>query len=710
MTVATDRFYSAPNEVDPARVVGDRAHLLDTLRSRLDISGWRTLLPAKIGTVSRWYAVAPTQRDGRLFREELQCWFAPPLTAGYRTVSMGSPDLIDKSAWELVPGGAVFRLDVRPEWAGQVRQNVLSLIDVWSLAPDRSIDQPRPVGRILRQFYEGLVGNDRSQAEAALDELKGRALLSATNLRFLRVELLNSVGSLQELVDETSLDGISLLTRPPAVTEILAAAADSLLLASLPEKLDDYEMRGAAIKLDVIWPALVTHTHQVTSLSTARCYALGQLLIEDPKYGNLRQVLAKYPDDALVSGVLATTSFEQVETHQSSSPAGLYYQGDYEGALRSISLSRSDRSAASIALAAAVNLQDSSSAVTALAVVQSLTESERDGLLSSAVERHFYAQLLALTANERVPSDWVDWMTGDWPDRPELLSEWSRSWPRTSVEIGAIADELADVLIDALNDARRPRIRNGLPLLVEWLTSDGVPPVGVAFATTVFDIMLSSEPGRAERSAALALMECVLVVGCSADEYGEMLVALTRELMVIGPRDGMWLAQGIDLLLAYACPKMADRNSFIARASAVVQSWGDLVDRNDALLLHLLFRAAGIEIYQIDPATPVGSKNRAFTSVGVYSLKENAIRVLTSWIEDRWPGVKVRASTSDVNSKPLAALVRGVDVMLVQTSHATHAATAAITAASVDPSRIVLVSGRGATSMLRSLLDWVEGS
>ena len=68
----------------------------------------------------------------------------------------------------------------------------------------------------------------------------------------------------------------------------------------------------------------------------------------------------------------------------------------------------------------------------------------------------------------------------------------------------------------------------------------------------------------------------------------------------------------------------------------------------------------------------------------------------------------MRHSSSEVNSKSLVSLVQGVDVMLVQTSHATHAATGAISAAVVDSNRLVLVNGRGATSLMRALLDWTE--
>ncbi len=695
MTELTTAFFAPPNEIVTSKLDGELARLLATLRTRYERLNARTLLPAKVSGTTRWYAIAPSHRDGRLLREEVQCWLSRPLTTGQVDVSTTSSDPVDQAAIALVPAGSVIRVDVARGWVDQVRRNVDSLTNVWAIEPDRGVDQPRPVGRILRQFYESLVGNDRPQAEAALDELRGRALLSATNLRFLRVELLSSLGTPQDLRDDPSLQGISLLARPPAVTESLAEAADELLVTPALRSSAVDEWRSAAERLDVAWPALVTHSYQVTTTATARCYALGQLLLESPQEQQLRVLSARYPDDPVIAEVLAATSVDQAAAQPPVTPLSLYYDGEYEAALRIASSQAPNRSIAAIALAAAVNLRDSASAMRALAVVDRLSDSDRSGLLENAVERSFFDSLCALTSEARVPTDWLDWLNGDWPDRPDLLSEWSREWLRTPDEFMATADELAEAFIDALNDSRRARVRNGIPLFVEWLISGGIPPSAVALATNTFDIMLSSEPGKTERQAALSLLDEVLAVGCTSQEYREILSAITRELSIIGPRDGQWLAQVIDLLLMSACPDPAERTTVIARAAGVAKLWTDRIDRRDAILLSLLFRGAGTDFTLPDPEAAKGQDVPNFKSVGVYSLMESAIRVVTSWIRGRWPDVVVRSSSGTGNSDSLAAMVRGVDVMLVQTSHAKHAATGAINMAVVDPSRLVLVHGRG---------------
>ena len=131
------------------------------------------------------------------------------------------------------------------------------------------MDQPRPVGRVLRQFYESLLAADRVLAEIALDEIRSRSLLNSTNIRFFRVELLAELGSPQEILDDPALRGISLLPRPQAVTERLAAAADALLVESALAR-DDLptDWKQVAAALEDAWPGLVTQHEQATALAT----------------------------------------------------------------------------------------------------------------------------------------------------------------------------------------------------------------------------------------------------------------------------------------------------------------------------------------------------------------------------------------------------------------------------------------------------------
>ena len=191
MTERTDplaTFYSSPNEVDRDAFEEGSGNLLTTLENRLSQTDKRTLLPASIDNQMRWYGLAPSDRDTRILSEELNAWLGPPLSTALTTVNQAS-DGFDLVVLRLFPDSTILKVEIEEQWQEQAQGNVASLVDTWDLAPARSPDLPRPVGRILRQFYESLIASDRGSAEEALDELKDRALLSPTNIRFLRIEL-----------------------------------------------------------------------------------------------------------------------------------------------------------------------------------------------------------------------------------------------------------------------------------------------------------------------------------------------------------------------------------------------------------------------------------------------------------------------------------------------------------------------------------------
>ena len=705
-----DDFYSPPNDIDRSRLEGTLRELVGLLSARHESARVRTVLPARVHGMSRWYGLAPSDREARLLREELRCWLGPPIS-GRMTEIQTPTDPLDQVAQDLVPHGVALRVDVLDSWQAEARNNVASLTDIWALAPERGVDQPRPVGRVLRQFYEAVLAADRQLAESALDEIKARALLSATNIRFLRVELLSGLGTPQDLRDDPLLRGITLLARPQAVTERLAAAADALFI----ESASDPAMANwtdVAKDLEEAWPALVTHREQVSTLSTARCFVLQGILTSEPRGLALNEVVDLFPEDPVLR-VVVRSAAPSVPLSRADTALERYHAGDYWASLQVAEAQKPTRSTVSVALAAAVNIGDSAAAVRALMLVDALSAEQREQFLATTVERAFYDQLLARTSAARLPANWLEWLRGEWTDRPDLLTEWAGHWQREG-NLDQDAGALAVELLEALNDSRRGRIRNGLPVFIEWLVNDGLPASGVPLAATIFDILLSSEPGRTERQVSLTLLEQALLVGCAVQEYIELIEAVARQLRVLGSRDVSWLAECLDLFMLFSSPDVGRRNALFADASGIATAWLERLESSDIAVLQQVFGDAGISFGV--GATASTSQSVAIhptydvRSVGIYSLLESASRVAAIRIRAMFPTLHVETSSGHVNSGALGALVRGADVMLVQTSHAKHAATHAINAATVDPSKVVLVNGRGATALVREFLAWIHGA
>lgn len=707
LTIEVDAFFAEPNEVARDGIGGSAGELLEALVGRLEATGARTVLPARVAGSTRWYGIATTDADARLLFEEMEAWLGPPIS-GMVCPLRSAVDATDAAALRLAGSGTVLRTDISAGWQRQARENINGLFDSWSLAPVRGFDRPRPVGRVLRDFYDGLLAGDRSVAESALGEIRTRSLLTSTNTRFLRIELIGSLGTAEELRDDPALRDVSLLARPPAVTEHLARAANALVIEPTAAS-SDTDWRRAAEQVEGLWPGIITQPSQVRSTEGARCLALTEILTDHPRSDILAGLRTDWGVDEVLLAILDEVSLPAPTIPTGESALALYQEGRYEKALNEVELGVATSALAGLALHAAHNLADPTSTSRALRIVDRLTESDRQVLLRNAVDRHLFELLTTSIAGKGIPSSWLDWLAGDWPDRPDLLREWSRDWPDT------LEDDVtfAEVFLDALNDERRGRTRNGLPVFIEWLVGDGGLEAGkIPLAVTLFDFMLGSEPGRVERQASLTLLDEILTTGCDAREYSEILNALAGQLRLIGPRDAGWLAASIDLLLLSAVADPAARTAFVSESFSAAFVWASRVDSTDTLLLSNAFADAGFEYPSVETqgeSDETGQQIRTFRKVGIYSLLEPAALTAARWIKDRWPGVQVTLSHDHVNSRSLEAVVRGSDVVLVQTSRAKHAATNAIRDAARDDESVVLVHGRGATALLRALLRWTSG-
>lgn len=716
-SVVLQRFYSPPNLIDLDDLDPSLAGVINTLAKRIEYDDVRTVLPAKTSGTTRWYGLAPSDRQARLLRDEMRSWLGSPISGGVEEVR-AAVDELDAMALDLVPGGSVLRADVPSIWLGSAQRNVGLLANVWALSPPRESDVPRPTGRVLRQFFEAILTTDRSGAEDALDEIRARALLTPTNIRFLLVHLLSDLGSPEELINHPSLHGITFLARPIPVTERLAEAANGIFLE--PQVAGPRDWKAAFDAIEDIWPYLVTSSEQVTSEASARCFAVREHFQLEPNLSTLTEIISRYPGDPVLEDLRTHGLNEadndrpptQIGSHEAvgellPSPRQLLDAGDYWMALRSaIDDSPASRVSAEVALVSAVALNDSSAGALALTLIGSLDSHDRDELLALALHREFYDRLERLTSDARIPTGWLEWIEGNWDDRPDLLAEWSRHWSRRDF----LASEAQDVqlaILDGLNDERRPRLRNGLPVLIDWMVDGGLPVGCIGLAVMTLEIILDSSPGSGERRVGLALVEQVLLVGPDKEEYADLATSIMGQFERLGPRDIQWLTECVDLFVLSSSPDPNLRSQLVTLAAHCARAWVDRLSSTDLTLLRQVFAEANIpfdatvaaEPTETDPVPP------GIRTVGIYSLLEGALRVAASRVKSIFPGIEVRTSSDHVNSENLIALARNSDVVVVQTSHAKHAAFHAINAAVADRSQIILVHGRGASAIVRALLD-----
>ena len=587
-------FFQPPNKVDLKSLKREAEDLLRLLRGRLE-QGERTLLPARVGSQLRWYGLAQTSREIRMLFEECRVWLGPPLGSDPAYVFLDSRDSLDRRAAKLSKDGSALRIDFTiqsSEDTQRIRRQVHLLTDLWLRAPDRGIDLPRPTGRVLRQFYEALEAEDRTSAERTLQELRVRALLSASNLRFLRVNLLGELGTSNELLRDPQVKELQGVSRPSRINRYLAHALDDAVICK--RWAERQSVRQIALAVEECWPRAVTAVSPVTSYAEARCLALWELLVAEPC-----SAIVDYLKDAWSNDPVVAATLDDLGSLAGISECGtaldLFESGDFAGALDLIETESLDVQLASISLVAAVNLGDVISASRAIRLVEILHQDARARLLASAVSRNCYDQLKERIDGIKIPTGWLSWLEGDWPDRPDLLREWCENWDRANLGGTKAINRVTATLLDALTDERRDRVRNGFPVLVAWLRGDkGFEPDVVPIAVTVLDVILATQPGRLERTACLRLLKDILDAGeCSAEQYSAVLRVLTDDVGRLVTSDAVWIAGVMEALLASTVLDTGGFSTFCATALRVVLSWGDRIDRVDGSTLQHLFADAG---------------------------------------------------------------------------------------------------------------------
>lgn len=705
MSVPLLGFFSGPNEVSISELTNSQADLLVSLAGHVDGSALnRTVLPARAGGATRWYGFSSSGAEERLLLEELRSWVGAPIGSRVRQVTSGSPDPLDLHAVAVGGDLRVVVTTISEANRQQAQVALRGLSQMWSMLPDRVRKPDRPVGRVLRDFYQALVAGNRPIAEAALQEVELRGLLSSTNVRFLLVDLIDKLGTSSEMRSEKRLAGLAFLERPPRVTESLARAADELFF-EYEGDVAQPDVGRTAIALEECWPGLVRDVAQVASRASARCLAAVESLADSPR-SRVIGFLANGPwsNDAFVATVVAQNA--AIKVGGQTSAYELLIAGELDQAL-SQAVGSGDSDDLTVAVFAAYELGTEGAARTVLDALgntpSSLAENPTVAQRIEALREH-------LNMREEA-ENWRDWLRGVGSGdlgRLDRLRDWSTQLSQAPLADPRYVSELTSELFDALNDERRSNVRNALPLIIESLVGDGqLEPQFVATAVLTSQVTLASDAGAAERALVLTLTDQVLECGCTATEYSDLLEALGDHFAVVGSRAAEFIADAVSLIVDGPALAEGARANFYARAVAAATSMIDRVEPVEVLVLQQALAAAGVSLPL--PDLPEEDRDERRSAIGVlmiYSLAESAARRAAEWISASNAGIEIRISTDKVNSDRLVASVRASAVVLVHTSKATHAATNAISAAASGGNEIVWVNGRGASSIFRAFLAW----
>lgn len=655
-----------------------------------------------------FYLLSEDREGQRRGREVLQA-FLGPATAAIEAVQLApTTEQADRSlqAAGLVQLSYVRRLIAAP---GELLDRLEDAVAT-TRGRDARIRPIRPSHvDLLRDFRLALLQRDGRLAERALADLRLTGQLSAENLRFLTVEMLGSLERWRELRDLPYLPDLLRARRPRVVNEILlemlwwTEIAELCATGHAPR--DIYASADLAGRYGALLGAVdVPANAGGRAVSAVTALALGdtqrlerlRLAVNDEVEREILQRLAS-ADEQPASRA----------TVDSSGINGLFDQGQWVAVVQAF-LQAPDPATADLAVQAIFEAEDSLNAAGVLAAIQKFIAEDRlhpDRRLRRDLED--LAQLIGSSC-----SSWVAWCSrlgsGErWPEAAQVLRSQHDQWEELGLLSPAKVREASDGVLNAWTGVNQDQVVGGLDVLCRVAAASARTMQAGEFCDAVLMVLAEQQNLSAPvREAYLFLVEQLLDAGPVESRYRETLeqaVLLWRRISA--PMSVDWVLNLIDVLLNAPAPAPDLRATVIAEVISKARDFRTRLSFRQRIELETLAEEAGLPVWPVEESADNADlvwRRLDGSVVGVYTLLPRAAESLAKRLALLSSPRAVEGNSDTVATAALRALATRADHLIVDTWHASHAATNAIDA--VRPrSRQIMPRGRGVTAYLQAL-------
>lgn len=656
----------------------------DVLESAMDRRVPGAILPAPLGRGCRIYVVAADQKEWRRLSPLLSSFVGPTLTNFTGVIqAQSSDDPLDAfvGALPVEVIAIVEALDTSVEAMRALRRMIAML----RRAPEGSSQPPRPTSWLLSDFEDALNVGDRLAAERLIERLRDGCRLDVLNLRFLTVQLLATLGSWAELRELSYFTDLCLARKPGAIAAHLAEALFQTDLAAAFATEDVENCRGAYARIRAIAaPLVLLPPPAALGPGGWRLYALAALVSDEPEPA-LLSAIADGPEVGWVAAHLLP-SFEVA-------PAAVVAELESDFAQIRRALER----------------------------LAELPLAQRSRLLEIESFRSLFAGRLEVEP-ALVPLSWRDWLTRipnpEYTMAFDVARKGALEWSVDDAADPVVATALAEGLADALaEEVSRARLAQALPLIVNWLQRDPAfprPSMRPVFETLLTLFALGEARDRGIMASATNVGEALLSIGNSTSDYRRLLHSLGT-LISEGTGTGSiyLLLELIEATLRHPCPDPSAREAFWLTALAVLQP---LRLRLEPVQLASLAALGELLGWFEPPFAETGTTapdefgpKLANLRIGIYTLTESAARQAASVLARVAPSAIVQTSSEHVGSAQLKALAENSDLLVITSLSATHAATDFIRAHRPSGKPICWAAGRGFTSIVRAIENFLGG-
>jgi hypothetical protein len=656
-----------------------------------------------------WYVLCTNSRQARSVRETLQAFIGPTYANFNGEFATLSPTDPIEQLCEGYFGSLVFRLPIVDSKARKRVNSLLSrMIDFRDRDSSRSLGTIKPIGRLFRDVEMAIIAGNEDSANRIYAEIRSRGRLSATNLAFLQVHILAAFNHWAEILNMPSLNDLLQVRRPKRVSEHLATAAYQQFFRQYEESNDP---RGAIANFQSAgerYQGLVRSTESLQSADAVKFAVLAATAASPPNRHLAERLIKSQVSDAdqpwckaLLAQLEAPSKDSAVaETVATFDLAEIRYsEGNFDEAFALYLKEPPTYRAVCRVLETAVEIDTSTAANNAIKFLESASDDIRGKILGRRVCTHQVETLTTILGQS---------VSGD-PKPIGSLTEWFQcvdngkystslihvleyGLPAWLSEPTLTAAEVAELLRRSRTNTSAETVRNSVPLFIRALlvdspaTRENKPIYNALIELLIYDEMIGAD----DLTAVEQLLEAVLTIAPSHDASNNdfvFAVDVTKHLWetVAAPRHLDWALSMLDLLIDTGTDQHANLSPVLSAMLNSSRAWIRRVSDDQWSLLDLLTSDLGLSdlLDGIRPSTDLKSSIEKVPirdalkgkSIGIYSLTERICKRACQMIAKHFTGIILHPCHDHACTDRLRSLARSVDIFLVNTWDAKHAAT-----------------------------------
>jgi hypothetical protein len=684
---------------DPDSPTGRRIQTwLEPLRRGTDHP---VILPRGVQQENRWDAYVLTWSATQATAvAELLTAFVGPTWSNFDGIPhrLNPADPVERAIQE-VHCNRVFLLRVPRSVSTQAWKALARLRECLKMQPARTLNQHRPVGRLLSDLDVALAAGDVSTAQALLDLVTATGALDPLNIAFLRIQFLSRLGRGAELLHLPRLRDVAdadppLLVRDAVLASLFTLAVEPAIAENdLPRCAELVANHGEGLQ-SLLGGA-------VTQLGDQALIAAAALSWVSHDEAALRRIIGTAEILTTVDGTwpALATAVQDFLAERPGDPSA----SDPDQEWTDASILPAGRSRVEALLAAAMSADRLSW------LRQAVTEWHQ---LPADMQPMLPESLRAVVdeiAPEESPSEqssWVGWaeqlVNSALPVRHPLAPDSWRAWgspTEVDAELAAVIGDaaggasvdnvwaMAGPLIEA-DELARPAGKTALELLNNALICERFAPGDLVGIAALVDMVIRSSP----------------LSGSYEQMLDDLLSHVSRWVSPAHPNPALDM---LDSLIMGPCPDQKHREQFaVGTLSALAQHAYRLGAGTHRFAQQLSEELGAATAWPAqghpDERDDDGSLDFEGKTVLLYSLDDRVLKRVAQHLGDLCPRLTVHVSNDRVGSSRLREQARHSDVVVLATRCATHAATGFIQRHRQSRAELVYADGSGSGSMIHA--------